>query len=149
MKTRVSAQPTYDRWGNIRLELEDKGFIPYESRESRARRSAALTPLISLDLLEDFLFAVEWSPEDRVHVARCWDIPALFWTSDYSADEALWGLYQSLTAMLVSWGSDMEGNGQDRTARERANKASRDRFESDRAAAALRAEILGENTDER
>lgn len=149
MKTHSNAQPTYDRWGNIRLELEDKGFIPYESRESRARRSAALTPLISLELLEDFLFAVEWSAKDRVYVARCWDIPVLYWTSDYSPDEAYVGLYQSLTAMLVSWASDMERNGQDRTARERANKASRDRFESDRAAAALRAEILGEDPDER
>jgi hypothetical protein len=139
----------YDRWGDIRLELEEREVIRYESKAERARRAAEFTPLISLELLEDYLFAVEWSPEDRVFVARCWEIPLLHWTSDYSADEAVLGLYQSLVAMLISWGADLEGNRQDRHAQQRAEKISRMRFESGRAAARLRDEILGgEDSDE-
>lgn len=96
----TSADLSWDKWRNWRLELEDAAHLEYVPWRERALEAADETPMLSREVLEDYSFRVEYSPARRVFVASCWEMPGFHWRSTYSAHEAVVGLFRALVCVV-------------------------------------------------
>ena len=102
---RTACEPrTWESW---RTDLEARGMLPVQSEAARKRRAAEWSPLISIKLLDTYEFVVAWSDELEMPIARCIQVPFMYWPHPSSGDEAVIGLYQYLVSLIVGFGADL------------------------------------------
>lgn len=94
-------------WASWRAHLQAKGLLRVQAESARKQRAREWSPLISIELLDDYEFFVEWSEQFDMPTARCVQVPFACWPHPTSADEAVAGLYQYLVSVFVSLGADL------------------------------------------
>lgn len=94
-------------WAKWRDDLEARGLLQPQSPQSRARRSSQVSPLVPLELLDEFEISVDWDRGLEKYVARCPQVAFVWWPHDTSQDHAVMALAMYLQSLFVGLSSDL------------------------------------------
>lgn len=94
-------------WADWRAHFHSSGLLRKQSDPARAERATAVSPLASLLLMDVYEFWTEWDPGLEMHVARCDQVPFVWWPDPDSRDGAVLSLAMYLESVIVGFNSDL------------------------------------------
>lgn len=94
-------------WAAWRTDFESQGLLQPQSPQSRARRASQVSPLVPLSVLDEYEISVSWDLSLEMYVARCRQVPFVWWPHPTSPENAIIALAMYLQALIVGLNSDL------------------------------------------
>lgn len=94
-------------WAEWRAYFEQVELVRPMSARARAERAASVSPLVSLEVLDDYELWAEWDSALGMYVARCAQMPGVWWPHAEDGVAAVLALGMCLEAFIVGLNSDL------------------------------------------
>lgn len=89
------------------LVLEGRDLLRPTSSKARRERAVSVSPLVSIEEIDDWEMYFEWDSTFRMETAHCVQVPFLRWPHPDGGEEAIASLAAYLTSMVVGLNSDL------------------------------------------